>query len=799
MKRICIISFAFSVVLLAGGGAWAQNAAIDPNQPLNVARTNAPPPHEWRFSATTQEADGKVRKLHGHAEIEGNTVLFRADEIEYDEETGDLHASGNVFYQNFQKKERIWCDRMDYNTDSETGKFYKVHGQTQPRIDARPGILTTNNPFYFEGDWAERIEDKYILHDGFVTNCKMPSPWWTLRGPKFDIIPGERAIAYRSLFRIKKFPLFWAPFFYKSLQREPRKSGFLVPNIGNSSLRGIMLGVGYFWAINRSYDVTYRLQEFTSRGEAHNVDFRGKPWKGTDYDVSIYRVDDRVGELQPSGQYLKYSGMTLYGIGKSDLGNGWNLRFDVNYISSLRFRLDWTESFNEAIGSEIQSAAVLNKNWSSYTFDVVTERTQNYQNVEVAPINDPTHFQSDAITIHRLPEARLDSSERPLWKGIPVWFSFDSSAGLLYREQPYFDPTGVLVEKYQTGQFMNRVNFAPHVMTALNFHNFHLVPRIGVQETYYSESQTYDPVASQLLNSSIDRVIGTNLLRSSRDVSVDLIFPTLSRIYQKKSKFGDKVKHVIEPRITYNYVSGIGPEFARYIHFDDLDITSDTNELVLSLTNRVYAKRGDNVDEIFSWELAQARYFDPTFGGAVIPGQRNVVLASSMLTPYAFLFGDRTSSPVVSIMRASPYAGLSFDWRFDYDHTRGAIVNNTTAVDYRWKKYFVSGGHSLVHADPVLHAPANQLRFRAGFGNANSRGWGAALDGVYDFDQGPNFNQGILLYTTAQVTYNTNCCGLSVQIHRFNWFGRDEIQYRFAFSISNIASFGSLRKEDRLF
>ena len=799
MKRICIISFAFSAVLLVGRAALAQNALIDPNHPLNTARTNAPPPHEWRFSATTQEADGKVRKLHGHAEIEGNLVLFRADDIEYNEETGDLHASGNVFYQNFQKKEKLWCDRMDYNTDSETGKFYKVHGETQPRIDARPGILTTNNPFYFEGDWAERIEDKYILHDGFVTNCKMPSPWWTLRGPKFDIIPGERAIAYRSIFRIKKFPLFYAPFFYKSLEREPRKSGFLVPNIGNNSLRGIMLGIGYFWAINRSYDLTYRLQEFTSRGEAHNVGFRGKPWKGTDYDVVVYRVDDRVGELQPNGQYIKYSGMTLYGIGRSDLGDGWNVRTDINYISSLRFRLDWTESFNEAIGSEIQSAAVLNKSWSSYTFDVVTERTQNYQGVEVAPITDPTHFQTNAITIRRLPEARLDSSERPLWKGLPVWFSFDSSAGLLYREQPYFDATGVMVDQYQTGQLMNRVNFAPHVTTALHFHDFHLIPRMGIQETYYSESQTFDPAASQLLNTPIDRVIGTNLLRSSRDLSVDLIFPTLSRIYQKKSKFGDKVKHVIEPRITYNYVSGIGPDFSRYIHFDDLDLTSDTNQLELSLTNRVYAKRGDNIDEIFSWQLWQARFFDPTFGGAIVPGQRNVVLSSALLTPYAFLFDDRTSSPVVSVMRAAPYAGLGFDWRFDYDHRRGAIVNNTTAVDYRWKKYFLSMGHSLVHADPVLHAPANQLRFRVGFGDSNRRGWSAAVDGVYDFDQGPNFNQGVLLYTTAQVTYNTNCCGLSVQIHRFNWFGRDENQFRISFAISNIATFGTLRRQDRLF
>jgi ribosomal protein S18 acetylase RimI-like enzyme len=40
--------------------------------------------------------------------------------------------------------------------------------------------------------------------------------------------------------------------------------------------------------------------------------------------------------------------------------------------------------------------------------------------------------------------------------------------------------------------------------------------------------------------------------------------------------------------------------------------------------NRVFAKRGDTVQEIFTWQLGQKRYFDPTFGGALIEGRRNV-------------------------------------------------------------------------------------------------------------------------------------------------------------------------------
>jgi LPS-assembly protein len=65
---------------------------------------------------------------------------------------------------------------------------------------------------------------------------------------------------------------------------------------------------------------------------------------------------------------------------------------------------------------------------------------------------------------------------------------------------------------------------------------------------------------------------------------------------------------------------------------------------------------------------------------------------------------------------------------------------------------------------------------------------------------------GILQYMQMQVTYNTDCCGFSVQYRRFNLSGgvpgnssRDESMYRFSFAISNIGTFGSLPRQERMF
>ncbi|HWB99320.1 MAG TPA: putative LPS assembly protein LptD, partial [Bryobacteraceae bacterium] len=260
---------------------------MQPNQRIAAPHVTTIPLGEWEVRAIDQKTEGSVRHLRGHAEIEGPTLLFRADEIDYDEETKELRARGNVYFEQYERNEKIWADNVEYNTETETGKFYNVRGEGKPRIDARPGILTTANPYYFQGKWAERKGEKYILHNGFFTNCKMPNPWWRLKGPRFDIIPDDHAIAYKSTFLVRRFPLFFTPFFYKSLERLPRRSGFLMPNIGNSSVLGTMIGVGYYWAINRSYDVTYQVQDFTSRGYAHHVDLRGKPRAGSDFDVIL--------------------------------------------------------------------------------------------------------------------------------------------------------------------------------------------------------------------------------------------------------------------------------------------------------------------------------------------------------------------------------------------------------------------------------------------------------------------------------------------------------------------------------
>ncbi len=774
------------------------------------------PVNQWYVKSLIQQTDGKVHHLEGGGVVESNAMLIKAEEIDYDEETGALTARGNVYFHQFDRNEQLWCDELEYNTETEIGRFYgNVRGESMPQVVVRKGVLTGNSPFHFEGEWAERLwvkdDPKYILHDGWITNCKMPNPWWRMTGRKFDIIQYDRAIAYKSTFFLKKFPILIFPIpFYHSLKKEERKTGFLFPNLVPRSQRGFMVGIGYYWAINRSYDLTYRFLDYNTNALGHHVDFRGKPWKGADFDFILMGMQDQggapgTGTPAVSGQpgsgtpNQRYSGVNLYFTGKADLGGGWTANSLVDYVSSFRFQQEWAESYNDAIGAEHHAVAFLNKDFSSYTFDFVFSRTINYQNQEIQ-INNPTppgtevsySYVRDAVIIHKLPEADFSGRSHRIWKNLPIWFSFDSSAGLYYRLEPIFENTSTLVNTFQTSQFTPRLRFAPRVSTALHWLGINFTPSLGLDETFYGESQNVqlDPTYNQLFYHVQNSSIG----RNAHDFTLDIALPMLERVYNKKTIFGDKLKHVIEPRITYKYLSGIGTDFNRFIRFDETDLLANTNELTFSLTNRIYAKRGDNVQEIFTWELMQKRYFNPTFGGALLAGQRNVFEATADITAYAFLTGPRTYSPVASILRANPIAGLTFQWQADYDPLYHRVVDSSVEVGYRWKKYYhVSAADNEVHSNPLLTPYANQYRIDAGIGDAQHRGWNGQGSVAYDIRQ----NQ--LQYAALQLTYNTDCCGFNVEYRRINAGLRDETYLSWSFSISNVGTFGTLKKQDRLF
>lgn len=715
--------------------------------------------------AERQEMVGVMRYLRGDAELRFGQQVLKADEIDFNEESGELEARGNVHYVRQGSEENLYAEKFAYNVDTELGTFYTVRGTVSSASQAGQRVLTTDNPFYLEGEVVHKAGGEYWVYGGTVTNCEPGSPWWTLRGKKTRIEPGKSATIHNGVLRLKNVPLIYFPVFKKSLERVPRQSGFLTPNAGTSSRFGFIVGQSYYWAINRSYDATIGGTLYTSRGVASRLGVRGRPTKRSQFDAEFFGVKDR-GQKLDNGDRRKQGGSSFDMRGSASMPGGFRGVAELRYLSSLEFRQAFTQSFEQAVFSQVRSIGFISKSFDTYHINVSLLRDENFQTVVE---------RGDTIVLRKLPSLEFNSHDRQIVSGpLPLWVSFDSSFSLVSRTQ----------NEFQTRRFVQRGEVNPRVMTKFYWKGFHVSPRLGFRTTGYGQQRRRDGSIS-----------GENLYRSTQEFELDIVPPSLQRIYKGPKWLGDRVKHVIEPKIRYRYVTGFD-DFGSVLRFDEYDLVSNTNQADLILTNRFIAKNDatGQTSEVFSMEMRQRRYFDQDFSGAIVPGRRNVLASTVDFTPFAFADSARAYSPIATTFRIRPSWRYALEWRYDYDPLRDKIVNTSLNSDFNFGFWRVAVGHHAIRSTDTLTPPSNQLSVTVRAGDYNRKGWNAAVHNIYDY------RQQIFLYTQSQISYNTDCCGFGVEFRRFA-IGptRNENQIRMSLSIANVGSFGTLRPRERLF
>jgi LPS-assembly protein len=204
---------------------------------------------------------------------------------------------------------------------------------------------------------------------------------------------------------------------------------------------------------------------------------------------------------------------------------------------------------------------------------------------------------------------------------------------------------------------------------------------------------------------------------------------------------------------------------------------------------------------VVTWELTQKYFLDPTFGGALVPGQRNVFTTTADLTGIAFLTSARHLSPLISRLRIQTSARTDTAWELDYDFTSSKINASTALANYHIGQFTFGAGEAMMQVPSALSQSAapqlprfDQFRLLLGYGNSGKRGFSGAASAGYDV----NLNS--LQYSSLQAAYNWDCCGFDVEYRRFELGSvPNENQYRFSFVLSNIGGFGNLKRQERLF
>jgi len=734
----------------------AMPARCDPQN-----RGRLPVGGDWvEISSRQQRWEGRTYVVDGDVDILYQGKRLRADYVEYNEDTTEAVARGHVQFD--YENQHLEATEGHYNVRSGRGAFLHVRGAVRIERLPSPSVLVTDNPITFEAEQVERVNERvYRITHARVTVCDPQHPKWEFYAPRAVLTLNKNVALVDANFRFLRIPLIYLPYATAPANRTLRQSGFLLPSVGQTTIKGFVLGDSYYWAPVDWADATVGAQLFSRRGWSQNADFRAQPWDNVRASASYFGVVDRGLPTGPNGARVPEGGHEANASLDALLPGGWRAAADVNQLTSLTFRLVFAETFAQAVNSEVNTSAFLTNNFRGFSFNVAA---LNYKNFLTAQ-------PETAVVLRTAPEVRFGSVDQAPWRRLPIYFGFDIFADAVYRADP----------NLTTPNFVPRAEVAPRVTIPLHWGPWvGLTSSFAVRTTYYGSSV----LAGSVVNNSVQR--------TTEELEVDLRPPALERIWDS----GDsKWKHTIEPDITYRYVTGVN-DFGQFIRVDEDDTLTDTNEIEYGFTQRLFRRSGDgSADELISWHLAQKYYFDPTFGGALVPGQRNVFQALDSLTAFAFADQPRRFSPVVSDVTINPGGRYDAEFRTDIDPVRGRITTVGTLVKVKpYREFFVTLAQFSVNNDPVLQPRSNQIRALVGYGELNRKGWNAALGFSYDVRQ--QFLQNQLF----QVSYNGSCCGVALEFRRLALGPlRNENQYRIAFTIANVGTFGNLRREEKIF
>jgi LPS-assembly protein len=725
--------------------------------------------------ADTQQKGQSVYRLLGHVEITYQDMKLTAHEASYDTASNEIVAQGDVVFTDPQS--HIVADQVHYNLRTKKGWFSNGTGFFHATVRPRPRVLKTENPFYFQAAKVDRLnEDTYFIHHGTLTNCECANRGWSFSVRNARVEVNDKLVTHGAMFRLLRTPLFYLPYTVNSIAPRPRQTGFLLPHVGNSSQKGVIIGDGFFWAINPSLNLTLGIENFSKRGLAERVDFGARPSQDSDLTMSFFNVDDRAKRPEHPAP-----GQSLRMVGKVDnLWQGFRGVLDVDYISSMAFRQTYTDTFREAVSSEARQTGFVYRDFDAYSLGFSASRYQNFLSAAQVPGN--------SVIIRHTPGVDFSGVDKQLGN-TPFYFSFQSSVDGVGRTQP-----GLEIPR-----LADRVDFHPElVIRPKEIWHFHFTPTLGVRATHYGTSlkPNQDPLT---------RLLG--------EAGLDIRPPSFEKIFSG-TYAGRRFKHVIEPDIQYRLVRAHDPaDLMDIVLYDLTDLYVETNEVEYSLTNTLLMRKDVSEDspdkpqarEFISWRIAQKYYFDPTFGGALVPGSRFVFDPTISLTGFAFAQGKHLS-PIVSALRVAPFSDYDTEIRVDLSPNGGGVLNAGITSHVRRGLWGLAFTDFFINRTAVFNTPVTPtavlsqipsyhfLGALATYGDVNRKGLSAAVGVNY------NLEQKIAQQLVSQVSYNFGCFGLDFEYRRFNLGPlRRENQFRVALSLANVGTFGNLKPRERLY
>ena len=720
MKKKKIVLIAFIFVLAVG-----LNAQSTKTGKSKAKRVKAEP----KIQADNQEITEDKLIASGNVEIAWEEYRIYADYMEFNPKTKEVLAKGRV---SMSSRETVMTgEKLRFNLREKTGEIYDTYGQMPPTIRYTTDKLTQvdNDTLNFKK-----------LH---FTSCSQCVPRWKITCAKGKIKKEKYIEMKHAVFMIKKIPVFYIPYIRYPVNKDGRATGFLIPKFGNSSLRGFFLLNSFFWAIKSNVDLTLNFDYYAKAGIGGAEEFRYL-FRNMDGNIKFYFFkykEDNILETESASDYL-------LNINHKQKINFLNTRIKVaiDRQSDANFLRLFNNNFDAVLRRISRSSISIASSISNLKFSFSASQYDTYYT-----------FANRSNTVQYLPSVQVNLNQQKIWK-LPGYLSLLASYSTVNRVGKSYEEDE---ETLLTDITSTRMSLSPsYTLNLVKFPWLSTSLSLKSRHSFYPKSR--DPENKKII---LDEPLNLQYLSAL----LTLKGPIFSRIFEFRNS---KIKHLIEPKITFRYVTQVDDEIkARLITVDYSDFPS-YSYVGFSLTTRLLYKSKKSTStssrEIFSYIVKQDYYFDP--------GLANRNRKIEGIYP--------EFSQLTNTIRMRPFKKFSLDASLIYNYYRTEFTRVRLSMDYRDKKSFLNGNFFYTtyinqYASPDyvmnretvggkldLNIPRFPLKFKT---NVN-----------YDITDG-EFRMGSFV-----LTYDYQCIQFKTELRLFRYSGRVETQFNFGVSFGNL-------------
>lgn len=525
----------------------------------------------------------KTMYLYGNATIEYESMKMWAERIEYNWNSGEVFAKGDIDDSTMQfEKVYFKQDEGNYEADSAKFNFKTKKGKSY-------GLVTRQLEGFLHSELVKVINDStFYAKNARYTTCDLDCPHFYVEISKAKVVKDKYIVGKPANLVISdvRTPLFLPFAFIPNIKKERQGSGIVFPTYGDQQDLGFFLkGLGYYQKFNEVIDATITADVYTLGSWAINVSTSYKKlykvYGNFNFNIGQIRqgfINERrnPNRVKPP---LDFAFNWILNIDPKKLYNA-NFGLNVNVRSSKRYQQLSNNNPLEVISNTFTSSLNFNKTFPGkpFSLSIASNYVQNTDNKSVTLTLPNFNFSVSRINPF---EKKIKSTNRKWYEDIGFSYALNAINNINTFDSIFF--------KRETLRRM-RNGIQQNLPISANFRLFKFInlnTTFNYTERwhfYYTDRVFRDTLtffdntdSTFKLRRNVTEIDTTYKFNTNRNFNLSLNLSTnLYGTFQFKKGKLKAIRHTFRPSMSFNFQPDFGKSIWKSWYTAQVDTTGRT-------------------------------------------------------------------------------------------------------------------------------------------------------------------------------------------------------------------------------